>query len=638
MSILFEETKQPRKKIKSCNNLSKLQSNFSSSGEAASPGDSAHNKHESDQIDLFALAPTKKGLKNSGKLIAQKKSGNSEDKNDLLFGGKSTPAKKKNILFSDTPKTLFDDEDDNKPVALPRKPLSQNAPKNRSNEIDLFGDSSNIKPKVPPTNELQLFYDENVNIHKYALLTPVFDTDLNEQQKIDRIVRSANSNTVIMSNFARRIVFQLEQLDNEHQKLESQIMTLGVPIGAPFKLRGLYSLKHNNTLKVNELMANHIKRTQNLVQYIGKLLDIASNNPKDREVKLNHQLLESELNDYSKETKLQLVNKLQRTVKTKIKQEKKEILSSTEKLSKITKLCASMFREEEHFFPDFGEAESLFATVIEQMTGPQREYIEKSIVELTNKPNLSGKILFAVASNFLNIHNIHTDNLQYYFLLFARYFFSRVFIMGNLTLPIIPKISNSNKTNDTESLENFVMKVKLILKHSPVALGCQENFLPNKYKTMALQVFPKDNPYKDAIDIFSSLPYYTCPIDFCRAMHEGLKVVQNIASEISFKEKYEATGKVYAKSDHLLCLDDLFDITMITMLIANPIPVYQLVEAFQPYIGGLQMTSELEFAFTNVHALMQHISSINVEKFTKDAKLRLEESMETDPLNILGKK
>jgi hypothetical protein len=146
--------------------------------------------------------------------------------------------------------------------------------------------------------------------------------------------------------------------------------------------------------------------------------------------------------------------------------------------------------------------------------------------------------------------------------------------------------------------------------------------------------FPPDNLYQTAIAIFDALPYFICPIDFCMALHEGLKTLQNIASERSF-EYLKAKGTWSAKRDHLLCLDDLVDVLTIVFLLANPMPTIGIVLAFEPYIHGLEMTSELEFAFTNISAMVGHLLEVTMEDFIQETRAKAVAAMEFDPL--LGK-
>lgn len=623
MSILFEETKKPRKKSRSSNNLAKLQKGgFGDSSDAV--------QHSPSPItDLFEITPK----------------------------SPKPPTGKKKVTAKST----------------------------KNDQRDVLDD----------------FLNENPSIKKYIILQPVFVAEYNEQMIKDKIVTSAKSNQSELIESVRKIAEKKEKCSTEKNDLiqgKRNMVKKELPLAPSYEMRTLFSLHFYNLIRILKYKINHLDDMSKTAVLISNLLTLAVSNPQDKEVKFDKSLFDSEINDFSNEVKLQQTIKIQKAIKPQLK---KAVV--TIEMSKITRKCQKLFKEEDHFFVDKGVAESLFATVIEQMTGPQRDYIEKCIFECLNKPHLSGKIIYNCTSNFLTVKSLSQDTMQYYFILFVRYFFSRMFFYveennplysdnsaNSTSLSTFSKLADSNAPSKTLpnpssaltsstptvlnkknasfnssyledganliygcselsplslerklqaiDLSNFAAKVKVLYQHSPFELGFTENFLPNKYKTIALSAFPDNNPYKDAIMIFNKLPFYTCPIDFCRTMHEGLKVVQCIASQISFNEKSQATGKIYAKSDHLLCLDDLFDITLITMLMSNPIPVFQMVETFQPFIQSLQMTSELEFAFTNINALMEHIKNLDIEKFAKDAKMRAEEEMEIDPLNILGKK
>lgn len=624
MSILFEETKKPRKKSKSSNNLAKLQ-----------------------------------------------KGGFADSNADINSPSPITD------LFAPTPKA-------------PKPPIGNKKRKEKVTESEQHDDLAD-------------FLNDNPSIKKYIILIRVYNDKNNAQIIKEQIVNSAQSNKAELIESLRKIAEKQELFGNEKHKLiqeKRDMVRKELPIAPPFESKALFSLYFYNMIRILKYKLSHLEKMNKSAVLISNLLSIAVSNPQDKEVKFDKPLFDSEINDFSSETKITRTNKIQKIIKMQLKR-----ITVSIDMSKITHKCQKLFNEEDHFFIDKGTAESLFFTVIEQMTGPQKDYIEKCIFECLNKPHLCGKIIYNCTSNFLTVKSLSQDTMQYYFILFVRYFFSQMFFYvdsknlqfsegvpnssslssiqkgsaNNSITPTANKAANSpsiltssspsvlNNSNKSPinlledgvsiitgcsdlsilSLErrmlsidisNFSNKVKVLFQHSPFELGFTENFLPNKYKTIALSAFPERNPYHDAIMIFNKLPYYTCPIDFCRTMHEGLKIVQSIASQISFNEKSQATGKVYAKSDHLLCLDDLFDITLIIMLISNPIPVFQLVETFKPFIQSLQMTSELEFAFTNINALIEHIKNLDIEKFTKDAKMRAEEEMEIDPLNILGKK
>lgn len=618
-SILFEETKKPKKKIKSCNNLSKLQkSGFSTSNEFDSTTSSIQS------TDLFA------------------------------------------------------------PSASPA-PKAPKAKKHTTVEAD-----SN------PETALQSFYIEEPALKRYVSLQLFYDSELNEKQAKQKIVNLAKKHQLKLSNSYDKIRRKLIAYYDQRQEIinnKQSYVTKELPSGASFYVHSLVSLQFYSELKDIRYKVKHIQRLNGLVLYIGKILEMVINSPQDKEAKFDQIALDRDIEDLSAEKKIIRNRKLKKHLKQLIKKS-----HVTVDVNLVTTNCQKLFREQDNFFTDFGLTESLFETVIDQMALAQIDYINRCIRECLSRPEISGKLIYDCASNFLTVHELNQDTMPFYFILFVRYFFSHMFLYKEpvkldspsekksmtkvssfdlLKDSVPPKLMKGKSdpqnnyaknavvddlltvnhhvqlvqglgTLSPEALEiqvtrvdctAFINKVKILLQHSPFELGLTENFLPPKYKTIALAAFPKEtNPYNEAIDVFSELPYYFSPIDFCRRMHEGLKIVQRIASDISFNEKQQATGKIYAKSDHLLCLDDLFDVTLITILISNPVPIYQLVETFQPFIDGLQMISELEFAFTNIHAIMKHIDQLDIDKFSKDAKLRVEEEMEIDPLHIISSK
>ena len=161
----------------------------------------------------------------------------------------------------------------------------------------------------------------------------------------------------------------------------------------------------------------------------------------------------------------------------------------------------------------------------------------------------------------------------------------------------------------------------------------------DRFATIALDVFPprtEQMPYNSSIDALETTRFHYCPLDFCRAVHEALRIIQNTASKLSYQSQYNATKKVGAKSDHLLSLDDLFDITLVVYLLARVDELPGMVEAFEPYIAGLDMMAELEFAFTNITAIISHIMNLDMNKFISDANEKMHELLDIDPLHILG--
>jgi hypothetical protein len=269
------------------------------------------------------------------------------------------------------------------------------------------------------------------------------------------------------------------------------------------------------------------------------------------------------------------------------------------------------------FFVETGFPESVLQSVIYP-----GESVEKRLQIIIQNPDAIGRMVLASSTEFMKSSDIPEDRLPIMFLLFARYYFKRLY-----ELEIGRQIVRRDYTD-------ISARVSQLRQLSPAGFGITEAFLDERCVSVPLSAFPAENLYRPALAIFESLPYFLCPIDFCVALHEGLKTLQNIASTRSF-EYLKAKGKLSAKRDHLLCLDDLVDVFTILFLLANPVATIGIVLAFEPYIHGLEMTSELEFAFTNISAIVGHLLEIKMEDFIQEARRKAVAAMEFDPL--LGK-
>ena len=458
---------------------------------------------------------------------------------------------------------------------------------------------------------LESFLEEHPEIQEYVLLAPVTDSELTPEQVKSKITQSANAHLDYLGGFQVRIVEFLEKTDNRKTEVLQEFQKQRLPLGDVFQIGKWYCLKYDLSLELCDFLKTRALKFQKKVRRLTDLLTMVLNDPQKIEVKLNHSVLEEHFKAYRKETGYQRRKQLQKQACEEISNYKKPKV----KTATVTALCTKLFNTEMGFFPDEGVAESLFETSVGDGFG-----VQKRIDMIMVNPAVVGKAILASANEYLKAHDMKESDLQVYFILFCRLYFSRLYLgeLGNII--------------KTYNYGEYARKVSQLRALSAIGFGFTENFLDDKYKAMPLNSFPRDNPYRQAIDRFEQLPFHTCPIDFCAACHAALRVLQNIASEISWSLKEQQTGKIYAKSDHVLCLDDLRDITMIVYLLGNPVPVAGLVHAFDPFIRGLELTSELEFAYTNISAMVSHILSLDIDAFMKEAATRTEEMMDVDPL------
>jgi hypothetical protein len=228
-------------------------------------------------------------------------------------------------------------------------------------------------------------------------------------------------------------------------------------------------------------------------------------------------------------------------------------------------------------------------------------------------------MLLRSSQEFIKANDLPDDALSILFLLLARLCFKKLY-EGELGRMIVHS-----------DYKGFTNRVAHFRQLSPSDFGITENFLPHVLLSVPLAEFPDQNPYKDTIALFERLTYYICPIDFCMNLHVALRRLQNIASSASF-EYVNSRGTLSAKRDHLLCTDDLVDISTVIFLLGNPVPVSALVQAFEPFIHGLEMTSELEFAFTSISAIVTRLLELDVDSFMQEARAKAEAASDVDPL------
>ena len=477
-----------------------------------------------------------------------------------------------------------------------------------------FKTTKQNEPKQPQSSTIERYIQDHPNIKEYFLIQEINDKSLSSNQIKDRIMKSSTNQIALLNDVKQRIDAKLRNLKKENHIIQNNMKEIVLPECC--SITDMCSVYSASCIKIlqNKLMKKHLNESLNLIHDLIVLLQITISQPNGKEILVYIQEIEqrNDLESFKENDKRYLC--LSEAKKKPIKVNREQI-----ELSKVTRLCQSIISND--FFIDYGTAESFFFNILEKCN---LSTIQKRLQIIERNPNSIGNAILTTTNEFIKNNNLPLDALSIYFILFTRYYFCHIY--ENTLINVI--LSSDVKL--------FASKVDFLRKQSAIGFGLSQNFLPAKLKSVPLYTFPNDNPYSKAIGFFSMLPYYYCPIDFCKQFHETLKEIQNAASEISFKKSMEK-GKVIAKSDHLLCLDDLFDISLLVFLLSNAIPIYPLVKSFQPYYKGLEMTSDLEFAFTNIEAIISHIELMDLNSFLQTAKERINESLEIDPLNIMQK-
>lgn len=122
---------------------------------------------------------------------------------------------------------------------------------------------------------------------------------------------------------------------------------------------------------------------------------------------------------------------------------------------------------------------------------------------------------------------------------------------------------------------------------------------------------------------------------FARSVFEAMRSLQNVARDISYETKTKRSGQIGAKTDHNLSNDELLDVMLIVILLSCPTQLQAILSILGKYFEGLQMTSKLQFSYTNLSAVLRVISQDDINTVIEQAKIRAKKAIETDPLNIL---
>jgi hypothetical protein len=297
------------------------------------------------------------------------------------------------------------------------------------------------------------------------------------------------------------------------------------------------------------------------------------------------------------------------------------------RLTIVVDECASEFDTALCYFPDHGTTERTFVDVFNELSSDFHRRMQHRISRCVNEPHRAGLIILDQCSDFIKTKKKQDKNanMKYFFILFSRFYFADIYVRAFA-------VHTVRFVAETQDFHTRVFRLRRV---SPIGFGFGTRYIPEMYGTFNLADFPRNNMYTPAISKFQEMNFLLCPIDFCVAAKEALEITQQIARDLAFKVHMDETKQVLAKSDHSLSYDELFDIGLIVFLLSDPVDTVGLIRAFEPFISGLQLPSELNWAFTNIKGMCEHILKLNIAEIIALAKQRLQKEQEMDPLNIL---
>lgn len=549
-----------------------------------------------------------------------------DQKMDILFNDTSSTKKKKNQLSSKgtgfsqskvkstSALNLFDADDLFSTKSKDKKDDIMPPPIKRDSSKD------NLARSKDPNEVIYSFLRQHPEIEEFVRISPFNEFACPPDKDPRKVYQDElSAEATRFQQVTPEILDATAKVDKQLEKVKQKYFVQKVPSGATMTRRGLHSLSYSLRVDRLDLIKKNIDHVLSCVQFIGNFIHIFSTNPVTQELKISVSLIESRIHEFQdKDPQYQKMTQFIHHVDKELR--KPDVVDYS--WPTIRDIVSKLFNPLTGYFTDQGEAESLFSLLVDNLPNEIKASIEKRIAISITHPNAVGKAILTQSTELMKHLEIDSEqNMQYMFILFARYFFSNIYMQT-----IGPNIFNADKSD-------FTTRLRRLRTVPPIGFGFSGNFLPKTLKSIPLGLYPQDNPYREAIGLFQLLQFQTCPLDFCKAVHDALKTIQSVASEISFQIKTDANnGKVYAKSDHLLCLDDLFDISLLVLILAAPVSLEVMVKQFEPFIESLEMTADLEFAFTNISAMVKHICEMDIDKFVQDAKAIGEQFIEKDPL------
>lgn len=272
---------------------------------------------------------------------------------------------------------------------------------------------------------------------------------------------------------------------------------------------------------------------------------------------------------------------------------------------------------------DDGCALFQFMKGINQMPSEYKESLINKGSDCTLYPQKCGEIILEECQKLKTMFQKSDDAISPLFYLFSRHIFDIMYY------------THTNFAILQQDLSFLTSRIEKMSTLPPCAFGQSGKYVPEELKFTSVSDLDFSNTssqmfqsYNDGITFLEIMKFQTCPIDFCSMFYTAISSIQKAASEIAHKARERSVNHVIEQNDSLLGVDDLNDMTFMLLLKINPIEIIRLEETFEPYIKGLQMTSELLFAFTNLKSLCEIITKTDIDKFMRDAEEKVQREKE----------
>ena len=205
-----------------------------------------------------------------------------------------------------------------------------------------------------------------------------------------------------------------------------------------------------------------------------------------------------------------------------------------------------------------------------------------------------GEAIVKLCQNYIEMNKFdqrkYPNALRYLFYLFARYIFSQIY---------------TESFHITIILENkaFPNSIYQLRKRCPKDFTLSTKFLPLNLHSTPISQFPEKHLYSNCVDDILYLQFESDPLNFCYSSYKVLNKIQNLAAS------FMSNAKDRSQQDCQLSLDELLDITTVIVLLAAPLELNRIIRVFAPFVSGLKLFSQLEFAFMSLQTVCTNISS-----------------------------
>ncbi|OHS99831.1 hypothetical protein TRFO_33616 [Tritrichomonas foetus] len=467
------------------------------------------------------------------------------------------------------------------------------------------------------------FEAANPFVKKFVFFVNSQDFSISKAEMKEKINKSVEQTYIVVNTLFFDIRNVQKNIDNRKRKIAAKIEKVNHDLKESVKKRAAYLLYYDMLIEFYDLRDKHISEISDQLNLSLTYIQIAHEEFPLVDIKININTAQREIKYFPKRgTEAAEIEKRATNLKRHIKKMKvkpqKEVVRALKSICKVPNFDDKLV----YFYDDSGRLET-FIGVLSSFPLDFQKRVNLRIVQSITQPEATGQLVLYASKELCNLKKLSEEKyLKYIFVFFARHFFNEIYTKS-LFSPVSPSQTQA-----------FVERVSRLRHVSPIGFGIAKRYLDDSLITLPLDSFPHGHLYEEPAGIFASMSFDMCPLDFCHSAFEAFKIIQITASNFSFNARFLETGQLFAKSDSLLSFDDLFDISFIVFLLSGAGDMFALTEAFSPFIHGMMMPSEFEFAFTNLSEICRQIAVMDIDQFINDAMLRTKRDQEKDPLMI----